>query len=80
MIDESKSAYFPSHCEDCLEVAVMQGGLLLGVQRIHLLEPDTSPIQGDPKALLADWQKRLGLQFDEDKDMNLVRYYPPPEP
>ena len=27
--------------------------------------PDAPPIQGDPKALLEDWQKRLGLKFND---------------
>jgi WD40 repeat protein len=66
---------FSSSCESCLEVTLGDTGNSLHIETINLDVPNDPPIQGDPKRLLDEWQRRLGLKFD--KDMNLVPRYGP---
>lgn len=61
---------FPPDCPSCVQVALGDTGDSIRIETINLDEPDNPPIQGDPERLLKDWQRRLGLKFDEK--MNIV--------
>jgi WD40 repeat protein len=61
---------FPSDCQHCLQVALEDTGNSLHIETLRFEGPSGPSVQGDPKELLDQWQKRLGLKFDEK--MNLV--------
>jgi WD40 repeat protein len=61
---------FSDACVDCLDIAVRPTANSVALETIHLFEPDAPPIEGDPDELLEEWQRRLGLEFDEE--MNIV--------
>ncbi len=67
---------FPKTCSGCFQIAVIPVPNTLRIDTIHLLEPDAPPLEGDPVALLADWQRRLALRFDDNMDI-VPRYRVP---
>ena len=60
---------FPSDCQNCLQVALGDTGNSLRIETLRLDEPSDPPIQGDPQELLKKWQERLGLRFDEKRNL-----------
>lgn len=60
---------FSDTCPDCLQIVVRPTGDSARVETIHLLEPDTAPLEGDPAELLEEWQRRLALKFNENTDI-----------
>ena len=43
---------------------------------VHSSQSIGEYLQGDPAALLQDWQRRLGLKFDPGQNYKLVPFYP----
>jgi hypothetical protein len=57
---------------DKLQVAVRVTGDSIKIITVRFDIPDASPIQGDPKELLAGWQKKLALELKEDGKIELM--------
>jgi WD40 repeat protein len=49
-----------------MQVAVRVTGDAIKIDTLRFDVPNAPPIQGDPKALLEEWQRKLALKFDEN--------------
>ncbi len=73
----SDAIAIPTSCKVCAEIVVVLGGNLVEIRRVNLLEPDDAPGEKRvAKELLDEWQRRLGLRFDDK--MDLVPWNVPP--
>ncbi|MCI0486099.1 MAG: hypothetical protein L0229_05815, partial [Blastocatellia bacterium] len=57
--------YFMDPSADQIKVAVKPTGNSIQIITLRLDRPDAEPVEGDPTALLEEWQKRLGLRINE---------------
>jgi hypothetical protein len=57
--------FFPDPAATQIKAALGVTGDALQIVTLRLDGYDTEPIQGDPKVLLEEWQKRLGLRINE---------------
>ncbi|MCX6582403.1 MAG: AAA-like domain-containing protein [Candidatus Aminicenantes bacterium] len=51
---------------DTLQMAALITGDSIKIITVRFDIPDAPPIQGDPKKLLAEWQKKLALKLNDD--------------
>jgi hypothetical protein len=59
-------------------MVLTDGGNTVFFHSVNFDEPQADPIQGDPKALLEEWKRRLALTFDPEG--RIVPLYPIPSP
>jgi len=57
-----------------MQIAVRTTGNAIRIDTLRFDIPNAPPLQGDPKTLLEEWQKKLTLKFDENG--KIVPRYP----
>ncbi|NJL27982.1 MAG: TIR domain-containing protein [Thermoanaerobaculia bacterium] len=72
--------HLSEECDGCTDAVFEDDDNSPGIKRIHLLEPDAEPIEGDPAQLLEEWQRKLALTFDENMDIVPLYAIPQAEP
>lgn len=54
-------------CPNCFDIALRATDESVIVKRLALDLSDVEPVQGDPQALLAEWEEKLNLHFDDSR-------------